>query len=58
MTKTTGTDRVISFDLEQARSVERMYLTPDVVRQRGITLDSLAAKPDEKILDIGVGPGL
>ncbi len=58
MTKVADADRIISFDAEQARSVERMYLTPDVVRQRGLTLDSLAVKPEEKILDIGVGPGL
>lgn len=58
MQKSSETDRIISFGAEQARSVERIYLTPDVVRQRALTLETLAAKPEEKILDVGVGPGL
>jgi arsenite methyltransferase len=42
----------------QARRVEALYLTPDIVRQREVTLAHLAAGPGERILDVGCGPGL
>lgn len=48
----------IQFDERTAKAVEAMYLTPDVVAQRMRVLDLLAPKPGERILDIGVGPGL
>ena len=48
----------LAFDAAAARSMEATYLTPDVVSQRIRTLDILAPKPGERILDIGVGPGL
>ena len=48
----------IEFDARTAKSVETMYLTPDVVAQRARVLDLLAPKPGERFLDIGVGPGL
>ncbi len=35
-----------------------MYLTPDVVAQRGRVLDLLAPQMGERVLDVGVGPGL
>lgn len=49
---------MIEFDEAAARSVEAMYLTPDVVSQRMRVLDMLSPKPGERIIDIGVGPGL
>ena len=50
--------RMIDFDEAAARAVEAMYLTPDVVGQRAQVLSVLAARPGERIVDIGVGPGL
>jgi len=48
----------LTFDADAARSIEAIYLTPDVVAQRARVLDLLAPAPGEKILDVGVGPGL
>lgn len=42
----------------QARRIEALYLTPDIVRQREVTLAKLAPAPGERILDVGCGPGL
>lgn len=42
----------------QARRLEALYLTPDIVRQREVTLARLAARRGERILDVGCGPGL
>tara|TARA_R110000824_G_scaffold207334_2_gene392708 strand:- start:30948 stop:31739 length:792 start_codon:yes stop_codon:yes gene_type:complete len=50
--------QMIEFDEAAARSVEAMYLTPDVVSQRMRVLDMLSPKPGERVIDIGVGPGL
>jgi len=46
------------FDAAAAKSMEATYLTPDIVAQRARTLELLAPKAGERILDIGVGPGL
>lgn len=48
----------IDFDEKAARAVEAMYLTPDVAGQRLRVIDMLQPRPGERILDIGVGPGL
>lgn len=48
----------ITFDAETARSLEATYLTPDLVAQRVRVLDLLALRPGERVLDLGVGPGL
>ena len=48
----------IDFDARAAKAVEAMYLTPDVVGQRVAVLSALDLKPGERVLDIGVGPGL
>ncbi len=50
--------QMIEFDEAAAKAVEAMYLTPDVVGQRARVLDMLSPKPGERIIDIGVGPGL
>src|SRR3954466_7560564 len=47
----------LRFDENAARSIQRLYSTPDVVRQRAEVLALLAAQPGERILDIGSGPG-
>ncbi|MEN8182462.1 MAG: methyltransferase domain-containing protein [Myxococcota bacterium] len=49
---------MIEFDEAAARGVERIYRTPDVVGQRARVLDALALRPGERVLDVGVGPGL
>jgi ubiquinone/menaquinone biosynthesis C-methylase UbiE len=48
----------LEFDDDTSRKVESMYMTPDVVAQRRRTLDLLRLVPDERVLDIGSGPGL
>ena len=49
---------MMQFDEEASRAVEAAYLTPDVVEQRRVIGEVLAAQPGERILDIGSGPGL
>jgi arsenite methyltransferase len=48
----------IRFDADDARRVEALYLTPDVVDQRREILRLLAPAAGERVLDIGSGPGL
>jgi arsenite methyltransferase len=49
---------ILQFDEEASRQVEATYLTPDVVEQRRVVLESLALRPGERVIDIGTGPGL
>jgi len=48
----------LRFDDEAARRIEAIYSTPDVVEQRRVILAALALRPGERVLDLGVGPGL
>jgi arsenite methyltransferase len=48
---------MLRFDDKEARQVEAVYLTPDVVAQRRSVRGWLALKPGERVLDVGVGPG-
>jgi len=48
----------LQFDEETSRKVEALYLTPDVVTQRGRVLRALELREGERVLDIGSGPGL
>ncbi len=48
----------LTFDGAAARSLEAIYLTPDIIAQRARVIDFLAPVPGERILDVGVGPGL
>ncbi|MFN4354749.1 class I SAM-dependent methyltransferase [Parvibaculum sp.] len=50
--------QMLDFNEAAAKALEAMYLTPDVVAQRARVLDLLAPRPGERIIDIGVGPGL
>ena len=45
------------FDDEAAERLEAVYRGPDIVAQREHTLELLALKPGEQVLDIGSGPG-
>lgn len=45
------------FDEDQARRVDRQYGIPVMAEQRRRTLEALAARAGEHILDIGCGPG-
>ncbi|MGY1806504.1 methyltransferase domain-containing protein [Blastococcus sp. SYSU D00669] len=48
---------MLPFDEDGARRIQRTYSTPDVVRQRAEVLALLAARPGERVLDVGSGPG-
>ncbi len=48
----------LEFDDNAARTLEAMYLTPDVVGQRAKVIEMLSPVPGEHVLDIGAGPGL
>jgi arsenite methyltransferase len=47
----------IHFDERQSRAVEETYATRDIVEQRRVTLEALALRPGERVVDIGCGPG-
>jgi len=46
------------FDARAAARLERMYAAPEIVEQRLRTRAALAARPGERGLDVGCGPGL
>jgi SAM-dependent methyltransferase len=48
----------VVFEGEAARALERTYQTPDLVMQRARVMQALGPRPGERVLDIGVGPGL
>lgn len=47
----------LQFDDAGARDIDRTYATPDVAAQRAVVLDLLAARPGQRIVDVGSGPG-
>lgn len=48
----------IQYDEAWGQRLVQIYSTPDVAKQRQIVLSSLDLQPDERVLDIGSGPGL
>lgn len=46
------------YDEAESRNTERIYLSPEVARQRLRTLEVLGPARGEHVLDIGCGPGL
>lgn len=48
----------LQFDPEVSRQVEAVYTTPDVIEQRRMVRIALALRPGDRVLDVGVGPGL
>ncbi len=51
-------DSILQFDEAESQRIVRLYSTPDVIGQRQQTLDLLQLQPGERVLDVGVGPGL
>lgn len=49
---------MIEFDEKEAAETERAYLTADIARTRAVALELLAPGREERILDVGSGPGL
>ena len=47
----------LEFDEATAKQLEVVYGTRDIVRRRRLVREALGARPGERILDIGCGPG-
>ena len=47
----------MSFDEQAALRVEALYLTPDIAATRVVAFQALDARPGERIVDLGCGPG-
>ena len=57
MTVTSPAMTQLSFDAATAKSLERAYQKRDMIRRRRHVREALAARPGERILDVGCGPG-
>jgi len=47
----------LRYDREASERLLAMYLTPDIVEQRGQLLKAINPKAGERVLDVGTGPG-
>ena len=57
MSADPAANKGLTFDAAAARSIEKLYVTPDVVLQRARFVQLLAPRAGEYILDVGMGPG-
>lgn len=48
---------IVSYDRANASRVDRQYAAPSLVRQRKRTLQAMALRRGQQVLDIGCGPG-
>ena len=47
----------VKFDARAVARLEKIYASPGIVEQRARTRAALGARPGERGLDIGCGPG-
>ena len=47
----------LRYDRDASERLLAMYLTPDIVSQRGQLFGAISPKPGERVLDVGTGPG-
>jgi arsenite methyltransferase len=47
----------LEFDEETSKRIEAAYGSADVLRRRALVREALAARPGDRILDVGCGPG-
>ncbi len=52
-----GRGALLQFDEKALRHLEVTYRAPEVAAQRRVLLEAVAARPGERALDIGCGPG-
>ena len=47
----------LEFDAETSKRIEAAYSSRDVLRRRALVREAIGAKPGQRILDVGCGPG-